>query len=135
MADFEEKLNAILGDQQAMGQIMALARSLSGGEKGETTPPTQTEPLSPPAIPQPATPPDLSTLMGQLDPAMLRMVTGLFQEFRGQDDRSVALLTALRPFLRADRQARLDRAVEIARMTRLIRAARDTMGRKEGGDV
>ena len=28
MAELEEKLNAILGDPNAMGQIMALARSL-----------------------------------------------------------------------------------------------------------
>ncbi len=31
MAELEEKLNAILGDPDAMGQIMALARSLGGG--------------------------------------------------------------------------------------------------------
>ena len=30
MAEFEEKLNSILGDQNAMSQIMALAQSLSG---------------------------------------------------------------------------------------------------------
>ena len=33
MAEFEEKLNSILGNEKAMGQIMALARSLSGGER------------------------------------------------------------------------------------------------------
>ena len=30
MAEFEDKLNSILGNQEAMKQIMALARSLSG---------------------------------------------------------------------------------------------------------
>lgn len=35
MAEFEEKLSAILGDQNAMNQIMALAQSLSGTETGE----------------------------------------------------------------------------------------------------
>ena len=33
MAELEEKLNAILGDQEAMGKIMALARSLSGRQE------------------------------------------------------------------------------------------------------
>ena len=33
MGEWEEKLNSILENQDAMGQIMALARSLSG-EKG-----------------------------------------------------------------------------------------------------
>ena len=31
MAEFEEQLNAILGDQAAMSQIMALAQSLQKG--------------------------------------------------------------------------------------------------------
>ena len=39
MGDFEEKLQSILGDQRAMDQIMALARSLSGEQKGEAPPP------------------------------------------------------------------------------------------------
>lgn len=33
MADFEEKLGAILGDADAMGQIMALAQSLSAPQE------------------------------------------------------------------------------------------------------
>ena len=38
MAELEEKLNAILGNQEAMGQIMALARSLSGDRRGDSRP-------------------------------------------------------------------------------------------------
>ena len=33
MSDFDDKLNAILGNQDAMSQIMALAQSLSGAEE------------------------------------------------------------------------------------------------------
>ena len=33
MAEFEDKLNSILGNQAAMNQIMALARSLSGEQQ------------------------------------------------------------------------------------------------------
>ena len=147
MAEFEEKLNAILGDQQAMGQIMALARSLSGG--GEQTqqvdqPAPETEPQSAPLpaglqIPHPpaaAPMPDLSALLGQMDPGMLQMGMRLFREYQGNDDRNTALLAALRPFLREERRARLDRAMEIARVTRLIRVALGSMGGKgEGGGV
>lgn len=32
MSDFDNKLSAILGDQNAMSQIMALAQSLSGAQ-------------------------------------------------------------------------------------------------------
>ena len=33
MAEFDEKLNALLGDSAAMAQIMQLAQSLSGGQE------------------------------------------------------------------------------------------------------
>jgi len=39
MAEFEEQLNAILGDPGAMGQIMALAQSLQKGMAGPEAPP------------------------------------------------------------------------------------------------
>jgi len=38
MSDFDDKLGAILGDQNAMEQIMALAQSLSAREGREDTP-------------------------------------------------------------------------------------------------
>ena len=143
MAEFEEKLNAILGNQEAMSQIMSLAHSLSGGggplhnsREGEQPPgqePSEAEREAPPsAAPQP----DLSALLGQLDPGMLQMGMRLVQEYQGSDDRNAALLAALRPFLKEDRRAKLDRALEIARVTRLIRVALGAMGGKgESGGV
>ena len=137
MAEFEEKLNAILNNQDAMSQIMSLARSLSGpgtaqesGERKEAQE-KKIEAASPP----PASP-DLSALMGQLDPQMLQMGMRLIREDQSNDDRNAALLAALRPFLKEDRRARLDRALEIARVTRLIRVALGAMGGKgENGGV
>ena len=44
MADeFADKLNAVLGNPEAMGQIMSLARSLTGdsGDEGGSQPPIQ----------------------------------------------------------------------------------------------
>lgn len=38
MAEFEDKLQAILGDPEAMGQIASLAQALSGGQGGEAAP-------------------------------------------------------------------------------------------------
>ena len=144
MAEFEEKLNAILGNQEAMSQIMSLARSLSGGDG----PPQESsaEEAAPDHVPgtgaggsgqyMTAGQPDLSALLGQLDPGMLQMGMRLVQEYQGNDDRNTALLAALRPFLKEDRRAKLDRALEIARVTRLIRVALGAMGGKgEGGGV
>ena len=39
MSEFEDKLNNILNDQAAMGQIMALAQSLGGAGGQSTAPP------------------------------------------------------------------------------------------------
>ena len=135
MAEFEEKLTSILGNQQAMDQIMALARSLSGEKegKGEDTPQEEREPAVREAVSghgEGGDSPDLSQLLSGVDPGMLQMGMRLFQEYQGTDDRNAALLQALRPFLREERRAKLDKAVRIARMTRLIRVALGSMGEK-----
>lgn len=131
MAQFEEKLNAILGNQEAMGQIMALARSLSGDQ--QEAPPCAEEPPSPyqkrPGKNDGAFP-DLSALFGELDPAMVQVGMRVLQEFQAGEDRNTALLQALRPFLREERQQKLDRAIQVANMTRLARTALDAMGGK-----
>lgn len=141
MADFEEQLNSILGNQEAMTQIMALARSLSG----EQTPAAET--ASPPAAPaEPeettyvpvtaqAPPPDLSAMLGQVDPRMIQMGMEVMRQIQSTGDRNAALLNALRPFLREERQARLDRALQIARTAKAVRVALNVLGGKEGERV
>lgn len=136
MAEFEDKLNSILGNQAAMNQIMALARSLSG-EQPETPPalePPAEQSTYAPAAEEPEQP-DLSAMLGQLDPKMLQMGMDVIRQVQSTEDRNTALLNALRPFLREEKQARLDRAMQIARMTKLIRAALGALGGKEGERV
>lgn len=132
MAELEEKLNAILGNQEAMGQIMALARSLSGGggqppgaagpEAGGAGEGPDGGPGGPPAD-------DLSQLLGQLDPELIRKGLAIVRQVREGEDRSADLLRALRPFVREDRRGRLDRAVELTRTARLIRAVLGAAGK------
>ena len=137
VAEFEDKLNAILGNQEAMGQIMALARSLSGeGEPAPSTPEgtgpggvIEGEAYQVSDAPQP---PDLSALLGQLDPKMLQAGMEIIRQVQGTEDRNAALLNALRPFIKEERRGRLDRALQIARMTKLVRAAIGAFGGKEG---
>ena len=136
MAGFEDQLNSILGNQEAMSQIMALARSLSSGSQTEPAPalegpPEGAEP-APPALEEPPGVPDLSALLGQIDPKMLQAGMEIVRQVQGTEDRNTALLNALRPFLR---EARLDRAMQIARMTRIIRVALTALGGKEGERV
>lgn len=140
MAGFEEQLNSILSDQEAMSQIMALARSLSGDKAPQEQPPALEGPKDGedtyvPVEGPPAPGPDLSALLGQVDPKMLQVGMEVLRQAQKDEDRNTALLTALRPFLREERQARLDRAVQLARTAKLVRAALGALGGKEGGRV
>lgn len=112
MSEFDDKLNAILSSPQAMGQIMALADSLSDAGKKETDPPP--EDSTAPAQEPEAAGPDLGSL-GAL--------AQLMHDGGQEDGKTAALLAALRPFLKEPRREKLDRAIQIARMTRLVRAA------------
>ena len=125
MAQLEEQLNQILGNPQAMEQIMSLAQSLSGKQEEQASEQPAAEPESEPADQPPAesdTPSPLSSLDG-LDPRLLRMGMGLLSEYSAQDDKKTALLAALKPFLKPERQEKMDQAVRIARLTRVIRTA------------
>ena len=125
MNDLEEKLGAILSNQDAMSQIMALAKSLGGGGTAETPPPAAPS-LEPSGDPPPATPSD-----GGIDPRLLSMAAKLAGAYSSAgDDRRVALLTALGPFVKEERQAKLNKAIQIARLTRVVRIALDSFRTK-----
>ena len=119
MAQWEEQLNQILGDPQAMKQITALAQSLSGKQEENPDSSAQSVPETPP-LEEPSTPSPLSAL-SDLDPKLLQMGMGLLSEYSAQDDQKTALLAALKPFLKPSRQEKMDQAVRIARLTRVIR--------------
>lgn len=141
MSGFEDKLNAILGNQEAMGQIMALAQSLGGQEEQASQTEAEGEDYVPVWEPQEQVPstaeklPDLNAVLGNIDPQMMQMGMRLLQEYNRGDDRNAALLTALRPFVKEERFARVDRAIQIARLSRVIRVLFDTMKEKGGGTV
>ncbi len=125
MGDLEQKLDGILRNPEAMSQIMQLAQSLHLGDGGPSSapPPEGTEP---PAPQQNGPAPSQGGLPGlsALDPGMLSAAAKLLGEYQsGQEDQRVALLMALKPFVREERYAKLDKAVQIARLSRLIRSA------------
>lgn len=114
MAEFEEKLNAILSDPQAMGQILSAAKALSGSEEEPSSPEkgVQDEAVSEP----------LSAL-SQLDPRLVQLGLKLLSEYTSSDDRKTALLEALKPFLRPERQAKVEQAIKIAKLSKVIQTA------------
>ena len=145
MGEMEDKLNAILNDPSAMGQIMALAQSLGGGAPRPQASPEGAEQTGAREAEAPASagsaPPALAggedplAALGEIDPGMIQMGMRLLREYQGEDDRTVALLNALRPFLKESRLAKLDRAVQISRLARVIRVLFRGMGEGGRGDV
>ena len=141
MSEFDDKLNALLSDPGSMARIMELAQSLSGGPPPKNG--GQAPPASPGAPPLGGAPPGnggfpsgdggspLSSLLGGLDPSMLAKLLPLAQELGGaQTGQAAALLFALRPYLKPERQANVPRALQLARLLRLgKRFLRD----REGG--
>ena len=137
MAGFEEQLNSILGNQEAMNQIMSLARSLSGEQPPKEAAPALESPAEGETtyVPVGETSPDLSAMLGKLDPKLIQVGMDVIRQVQNTEDRNAALLNALRPFRREERRARLDRALQIARMARLVRVALGSLGGKEGERV
>ena len=112
MSDFDEKLNSILNDPGSMAQIMQLAQSLSGGTQapsGAAAPP----PASPP-------PPSGGGEAAGLDPQALSRFLPLLQEMQsGESSHASQLLLALKPYLKAEKQDKVGRAIQIARLIRM----------------
>lgn len=150
MGEMEDKLNAILNDPSAMGQIMALASPWAAALPGRRPPRRGRPPRgrsrpgareaeapasagsAPPAL---AGGEDPLAALGEIDPGMIQMGMRLLREYQGEDDRTVALLNALRPFLKESRLAKLDRAVQISRLARVIPGPLPRHGRRGRGDV
>ena len=122
MGEFEEKLDQILNNPQAMEQIMSIARSLGGSPPN----PTDVRPE-----PNPCSTPIDSPGEGGFDPELLTSIMSLLAQSQHGSNERIALLQALRPFVKEQRYAKLDKAIQIARFSRLIRMALELFHTKE----
>lgn len=100
MGELEEQLNRVLNDPEQMAELNRLAQSLLGGDA--------------PAAPGP-------------EAALLGRAAQLLGAGEG---RSEGMLRALAPYLSPKRRARLERALKLGRMSRLLR-----LFGEEGGGV
>ncbi len=121
MGDFENKLESILNNPQAMSQIMSLAQSLGGSGQEEAEPPPSSPPIADSSLP--------------FDPNLISSVAFLFNQYNQNDDQRVALLNALRPFVKERRYAKIDKAIQIAKLSRMARMALELFRTKEVPDV
>lgn len=130
MAEFDDKLNSLLSNPDAMAQIMQMAQSLSGGGAEQPAPPPQSpppqqapgfsQPLQGQQPPPPAGADMLSSLAGGMDPKLMLKLLPLIQELGGgRDSNARQLLYALRPYLKPERQDKIERALQLARLFHL----------------
>lgn len=113
MAEFEEMLNSILSSPKEMEKIMGLARELSGSDSGPEKEPEK---------------PDIPGL-GDISPKMIASLGRLMGKLGGEkDDSKAALMRSMKPYLRPERREALDKAVKIARIAHVARAAMDELG-------
>ena len=137
MSDLEEKLEGILSNPKAMEQIMSLAQSL-GKSSAQSHPHIST----PAPDPEPAGSPtnasaggNLLDALSQVDPRLISGAVQLMSQYHSNDDNRVALLSALRPFVKEKRYAKLDKAIQIAKLSRLIRMALELLRPREDPHV
>ena len=97
MDDFESKLGQILGNPEMMGKIMAMAQSFGGQEPPQEPAAQQEDPM-----------PDI-------DLAAIQKLTGLMGR-AGVDTEQKALLSALSPYISANRIHKLEKAMRAAKL-------------------
>lgn len=121
MAEFDEKLNSLLSNPDAMSQIFQLAQSLGGGQESQqashqTANPVVGQNFSPPPKPFASEARDPMTSLFD-DPALLLKLMPLVQELSGpRDSHARTLLYALKPYLKTERQEKIERALQLARL-------------------
>lgn len=113
MADFEEALNSLLADPDAMGQIMSLAGKLGMGTESPPSPGEAAPSRNPP--PRPPSP--------QSSWGRWAACWNCSRPARQSNQEADALIAALRPFLREERQKKLDQAIQLAGLSRAARQA------------
>lgn len=115
MSEFDEKLNTLLSNPESMAQIMQLAKSLSGQE--ETGQTAENPPPKPEPPPQSASPPPQGSGALGFDPKLIAQFAPLFKELNNaQSGEARQLLYALRPYLSTQRQEKVERALQLARL-------------------
>ncbi|MEG0764509.1 MAG: hypothetical protein RR403_00560 [Pseudoflavonifractor sp.] len=130
MAELDEKLGAILGNRAAMEQIVSIAKAFSGGaEPAAAEAEDQSRDEGSMRTEEPENP---LGMLGSLDPKLVKTALTLFSEYSAVDDDKVALLQALRPFLKEERWAKMEEAVQIAKLSRVIRVAFQLFGKEAG---
>lgn len=127
--DIGAMLQSVLSDPEQMAQITRLAQGLMSaqGEEGLPSPPGSSEGEPPPPA---AGMPDFS----QGEMKLFSTLGKAFAAGKG-NSRSTGLLMAMRPYMKAEKQEKLDRAMKIARMVHVAGAVMKEYGGGQGNGI
>ncbi len=113
MEDFSEKIASVLNDPQSMAAIKEMAAGFMGSSKDDEHPAS--------------TGPDISSFIGDMSPdqisGLMKIMSAL--NSNSSDDRTM-LLTALRPHLSSKRQQKLDSAVKLLKLAKIMPAVTES---------
>ena len=129
MDELERALRAVLDDPAQLQELRTLAGSLGLGQPDAAAPQEAAVPPMPPPAPPPAQPPKppVQETVSLPEPA-----AAMLRQAGKADKKQEALLLALKPFLRKDRQSKIDRALQATRLASLASLALKNRGRGPG---
>lgn len=134
MSEFEERLQKILSSPEDMERIIGIARTIaaSAGSSGAGAQQESTEAPSGPSTPSGGPDVDsLTAMIGNIDPSMFRLLTRVLGAMNSGGHDKAELFNSIKPYLREDRRQKIDKALSIAKVARLARAALSELS--EGG--
>ena len=121
MDELERALRAVLDDPAQLQELRTLAGSLGLGQPDAAAPQEAAPPVA-----QPPKPPVQETV------SLPEPAAAMLRQAGKADKKQEALLLALKPFLRKDRQSKIDRALQAARLASLASLALKNRGRGPG---
>lgn len=127
------KIQNVLNDEESMKQIKELADMLTADNGGQSEAPQSSQNMdfsqllqslggvSPPAESKPAQ----ATQAGGLDIAKLMKIQSIMQT-ASKPDKNIQLLLALRPLLKEENQAKIDRLIKIFKLFAVYPALKES---------
>lgn len=133
MDDLMNKIQNVLNDEESMKQIKELADMLTADNGGQSETPQSPQNtdfsqllqslggVSPPAESKPAQ----ATQAGGFDIAKLMKIQSIMQT-ASKPDKNIQLLLALRPLLKEENQAKIDRLIKIFKLFAVYPALKES---------
>ncbi len=130
MDNLEDKINSLFSSPESLAQIKKLAEALSGSGLGSSSSPAEAAGIPSEPFKAPETPASASSGKAPaFDPKLMQLFASVMREYSAPSEAS-GLINALRPYLKADRLARVDKAMSIAKLAKAAKAILPELGGK-----